>query len=144
MNKRLSLLLFALIASPLATSQDASEEAADDGDSEEQVCIYPRNVRTFDAIDDQHIYVREGSDKHFLLTMQTRCFNLRSAMGIAFKDTTSRTCSNGFGEIVYRDRMGSPGRRMESCRIDTIERVESKQDAESVVEARKEADNQRP
>jgi hypothetical protein len=141
MNKMKVLLLLSLVASPLAIAQDQSDEAAQEDDGEERVCIYSRNVRTFDAIDDQHIYVREGSDKHYLLTMKNRCFNLRSALGIAFKDTSSRTCSDGFGEIVYRDRMGGPGRRQESCRIGTIERVESKDDAEAIVDARKEADN---
>jgi hypothetical protein len=59
-------------------------------------------------------------------------------MGIAIKDSTNRVCSDGFGEIAYRDRMGG-GRRLESCRIDTIERVESKDDAKAIVAARKEA-----
>ena len=45
----------------------------------------------------------------------------------------SQVCSNGFGEIVYRD-MG----RMESCRIGTIESVASKEDAEGLVKDRKE------
>ena len=52
---------------------------------------------------------------------------------------TSRVCSDGFGEIIYRDRMG--GRRMESCRIGTIERVESRDDAEAIVEAREAAED---
>ena len=53
-------------------------------------------------------------------------------MGIAIKGTTSRVCANGFGEIVYRDM----GRRLESCRIDNIERVESKDAAEELIKQR--------
>ncbi len=44
----------------------------------------------------------------------------------------SKVCSDGFGEIVYRDM----GRRMESCRLDTVEAVASKEDAKGVVEGR--------
>ncbi len=134
------LLLTTLIAAPLALAQDDADEGAEEEPSEERVCVNIRAVRTFDAIDDEHIYIREGSNNHFLLTMQHRCFNLRNSLGIGFRDTTGRSCSKGFGEIVYRDRMGG-GRGIQSCRIDTIERVESKDDAEAIVEARKEADN---
>ncbi len=67
--------------------------------------------------------------------MQRRCFGLRGANGIGVKDTMSSVCSGGFGEIVYRDM----GRRLESCRIDTIDRVASKDDAEGLVNDRNEA-----
>ncbi len=65
--------------------------------------------------------------------MQRRCFGLRGAYGIAVKDTMSRVCSKGLGEIVYRGW----GQRLESCRIDTIEAVASKDDARGLVEDRK-------
>jgi hypothetical protein len=71
--------------------------------------------------------------------MRNRCINLRNAMVIALKDTTSRICSDGFGEIVYRDRMSS--RRMQSCRIGKIEVVDSKDDARAIVAARTDKDD---
>lgn len=103
-------------------------------DTKERVCLNVRAIRSFDAITDKYVYVNESSSKHYLLTMRNMCHNLRDAMGIAIKDTTSRVCSDGFGEIVYHDRMG--GRRLETCRIEEIERVESKDDAKAIVEAR--------
>ena len=124
------LTLALLIMCPFALAQDDVEEA---DDVEKDVCVNVRAIRTFDAITDDYVYVKEGSDEHYLFTMQNRCFNLRGAMGIGIKDMTSRVCSDGFGEIVYRDRMG--GRRMETCRIGKIERVASKDDAEAIVEA---------
>lgn len=116
------------------------DEATGADDSNERVCVNVRAIRTFDALTDEYVYVRQGSNKHFLFTMRNRCHNLRNAQGIAIKDTTSRVCSDGFGEIVYRDRMG--GRRLESCRIGNIEIVESKDDAKAIVAALKEADDQ--
>ena len=127
---RIVLVLLPLTLSPFALAQD---DGAEEEESEERICINSRSVRTFDAISDDYVYVREGSDEHFLITMQNRCFNLRGANGIAFKNTTSRICADGFGEIVYRDGMGG-GARLESCRIGDIQRVESKDDAEAVVD----------
>ena len=113
-----------------------AEEADDDADEEEaaqKVCVNKRTINSFDAIDDEHVYIKASSNKHFLFTMQRRCSGLRHANGIGIKDTMSQVCSKGFGEIVYRD-MG----RMQSCRIDTIEPVASKDDAKGLVKDRKE------
>ncbi len=120
----------------MGISSAFAEEATDDADAEEgteRVCVNKRTISSFDAIDDQHVYIKATGNKHFLFTMQRRCFGLRGAQGIGIKDTMSSVCSGSFGEIVYRDM----GRRLESCRIDTIERVASKDDAKGLVEDRK-------
>ena len=131
--KRWKLLILILA---MGTTSAFAEEAEDDAAEEEaveRICVNKRTINSFDAIDDKHVYIKATGDNHFLFTMQRRCFGLRNAMGIGIKDTTSRVCSDGFGEIVYRD-MG----RMESCRIDTIDSVASKEDAEGLVKDRKE------
>ncbi len=113
-----------------------AEEADEDADEEEaaqKVCVNKRSINSFDAIDDEHVYIKATGNKHYLFTMQRRCFGLRSAMGIGIKDTMSSVCSKGFGEIVYRD-----AGRAQSCRIDTIESVASKDDAKGLVKDRKE------
>lgn len=131
MKRAIYLGLFLALIGQVATAQDETGETED---SNERICVNTRLVRSFDAISDRYVYVKEGGDKHYLFTMHTRCINLHNAMGIAFKESVgSRVCGDGFGEIVYRDRMG--GRRLESCRIDTIERVESKEDAKAIVAA---------
>ena len=120
----------------MGISSAFAEEATDDADAEEgteRVCVNKPTISSFDAIDDQHVYIKATGNKHFLFTMQRRCFGLRGAQGIGIKDTMSSVCSGSFGEIVYRDM----GRRLESCRIDTIERVASKDDAKGLVEDRK-------
>ncbi len=129
------LTLMILIASPFALAQEDGDESED---SEGRVCVNVRAIRTFDAFTDEHVYVKEGSSKHFLFTMRNRCHNLRNAQGIAIKDVTSRVCSNSFGEIVYRDRMSTMG--LQSCRISTIVEVESKDDAKAIVGEKKESE----
>ena len=136
MKFALSSLLMAtmMLASPLLNAQD--EEIIEE-ESTERVCISIRGIRSFEAFSNDHMYVKEGSSKHYLFTMRTSCHNLRNSTGIAIKDGTSRVCSDGFGEVVYRDRMSS--QRLQSCRIDNIEQVESKDEAKAIAEARKEA-----
>ncbi len=131
--KRWKLLILILA---MGTTSAFAEEAEDDAAEEEaveRICVNKRTINSFDAIDDKHVYIKATGDNHFLFTMQRRCFGLRNAMGIGIRDTMSRVCSDGFGEIVYRN-MG----RMESCRIDTIDSVASKEDAEGLVKDRKE------
>lgn len=126
------LILVVTMGATTAFADDADEEATEE-EAVERVCVNKRNINSFDAIDDEHVYIKVSVSDHYLFTMQRRCPGLRHANGIGIKDTMSQVCSNGFGEIVYRD-MG----RMESCRIGTIESVASKEDAEGLVKDRKE------
>jgi hypothetical protein len=130
------LIAVCLLASPFVSAQDSGDKQGID-ESSERVCVNVRSIRSFDAISDKYVYVREGSSKHYLFTMWNNCLSLRNANGIAIKDVTNRVCADGFGEIVYRDRMSS--QRLATCRIENIERVESKDDAKAIVKARKDA-----
>jgi hypothetical protein len=123
--------LIFLLSSPLVVAQD--EEAETEIKESGNVCVNSRTIRNFDAFTDEHIYVEERSNQHYLFTMSRRCPGLRNSVGIAIKDTTSRVCSKGFGEVVYRGH----GNRLESCRIGTIEVVDSRDDAKALVEQRK-------
>ena len=123
-------LILVLALSATGAFAEEAEDEAEEEEAIERVCVNKRNINSFDAIDDEHVYIKATGNNHFLFTMQRRCFGLRSAQGIGIKDTMSRVCSGGFGEIVYRDM----GRRLESCRIDTIESVASKEDAKGLVE----------
>ena len=132
----LVLILALTTASAFADeAEDEAENEAEEEETIERVCVNKRSINSFDAIDDQHVYIKATGNNHYLFTMQRRCFGLRSAYGIAVKDTMSRVCSKGFGEIVYR----GTGQRLESCRIDTIEAVAGKDDARGLVEDRKAA-----
>ena len=112
----------------------SSEEVADQPtDAAERVCVSVRSINSFDALDDQHIYIKAIGNNHYLFTLSGRCRGLRSAHGIAVKDTFTRVCSNSFGEIIYRNM----GRGLESCPIRNVEAVASKDEAAGLVEDRK-------
>ena len=130
--KRWQLILVILVL-PLGGCATSSEEVADESlVADERVCVSVRSINSFDAIDDEHLYIKATGNKHFLFTLSGRCIGLRSARGIAVKDTFSSVCSNSFGEIVYRDM----GRGLETCLIRNVEAVVSKDDAEGLVEDR--------
>lgn len=131
--RRSQLPLLALFLAACAASPDQAIEAV------ERVCVSVRSINSFDAIDDRHVYIRANVRDHYLFTMYGGCYGLRSAHTIAVKDSFTRVCSNSFGEIIYREM----GRRLESCKIQTIERVASKEDAEGLVKDRREAQREK-
>lgn len=133
MTRLHTLVLILALTGTSAFADEANDEAEEA--AAEKVCVNKRNITSFDAIDDQHLYIRASGQRHFLFTMWRRCFGLRGAQGIGIKDTMSRVCSNSFGEVVYRDM----GRGLTSCQIGTIETVASKDDAKGLVEDRKQA-----
>ncbi len=101
----------------------------------ERVCVNVRNINSFDAIDDKHLYIKATGNNHYLFTLYGGCHGLRSAHGIGVKYTFTRVCSNSYGEVIFRDM----GRGLESCRIRNVEAVASKDDAEGLVKVRNEA-----
>jgi hypothetical protein len=126
------VLTLAFCAS-LALAEEEAEDATESAEAVEKVCVNKRNISSFDAIDDQHIYIKASGQRHFLFTMRNRCFGLRNANTIGIKETMSRVCSNGFGEVIYRDM----GRSLQSCYIGTIEAVANKDDARGLIADRK-------
>jgi hypothetical protein len=124
------LLTLALVGCASSSEQVADEPEVAAG----RICVSAQRISSFDAFDDKHLYIKATGNEHYLVTLWGGCTGLRSAYAIAIKDTFSRVCSDGFGEIVYRD-MG----RRQSCRIETIEPVASKEDAKGLVKDRKEA-----
>ena len=122
----------AIIAAP-AYAADESDDSAENGESE-RVCVYTRDIDSFDALDDRHVYVDARRDQRYLFTLDGGCFGLRSANVIAISDTTSRVCSNSFGRLTYREM----GTGLRYCRIRDIEVVADKDAARALVKARRE------
>ena len=99
----------------------------------ENACVRVRDIKSFDSINDAHLFVSVRRDDSYLFTMHVGCIGLSSAVGIAIADTFSRVCSNTMGRVIYRDF----SRRRQECRIRSIERVANKDIARSLVDSRK-------
>ena len=116
----------------MTTGCTSGPKVTDESDWEKRVCINSRIVRNFDALGDNYVYVREGSDKHFLLITRFRCRDLGNAYSLAISSTTSRVCAGGFSKIIYRDLMDE--QEVQSCTIETIVRVDDKEHARRIAQ----------
>lgn len=93
-----------------------------------EVCVDTNAVRSFEALDDRHVYLRASRGEHFLLTMLHSCFGLRDTIEIGI---FGRVCTNTLSSVVYR----SFGRR-ERCTIGRVDSVEGKELAVALIERR--------
>lgn len=130
-TKKIFSTVILLIAAIITITGWASSPPATDT-SGERTCFNIREITTWSAIDDKHLYV-EGirSDNKYLFTMFSSCHGIRFSRAIALSNQMSRVCSNDFGKVTYKDG----GRRM-SCDINNIEQVANKKDAVGIVEAK--------
>jgi hypothetical protein len=137
MNYGRSLLLgCALSVLTTGLAQDGAEkpkevEIGGGPPPSEEACFNVREVRNFDAFDDEFIYVEGRGDQHFLLTTFRGCIGLRDSLRIAISNDFSRVCSNSFASVTYRG-LGE----LETCRIRRVEAVEDKDAAEVLVASR--------
>lgn len=98
----------------------------------EDACLVVRDIRSFDALDDSHVFVAGRRGQAYLLTMLPACIGLRSALGVAFESRLARVCSTSAASLRYRGF----GNREETCPIRQVEAVEDKSSAERLVELR--------
>lgn len=136
MNYRMSGTASAALAAFLMTAQVgfAEEDAAVSNEEPEVICFNADRIRNFDGLSDKFLYIEVKTTERYLMTMQHQCFGLKSAQIFAFKDTLRRICSNdNFTDIVVNDTGQT------TCRIDTFERVESKEVAKAIVAEREQA-----
>lgn len=132
--KRLQAILFVLILGFIGCASTSDTATGNFSESDSRVCFNVRNFKFFDALDDQHIYVRDrGKRKDFLFTLDPGCFELKDARMIGVKNTLANVCSNGFDKVVYRDL----GKVSKSCRIRYIEEAASKDAVKKLVEDHK-------
>ena len=127
-------MLFVLIPGLVGCASSSDKVTDNFPERGNEVCFNVRNFKFFDALDDQHIYVRDrGKRKHFLFTMDPGCYELRYALTIGVQNTLTNVCSNRLDKVIYRDL----GKVSKSCRIRYIEVAASKDAVKKLVEDRK-------
>lgn len=115
-----AFLKTAIAAAALATSVTGAASAE---------CVRVTNIHGFTVIDDTHVVLNGGARRHYLVTTTSRCPDLRwgQQLGTTFRSTDT-ICSPVGEYLVSED-----GWR---CPIETIEEVESLDEARSLVEIR--------
>ena len=109
-----------------AQEEDVVEKASADD------CFQIRRIDSWSSIDNTHILVRASRDEQYLLTLRSSCRGISRARGIALSNHMGRLCPGDFGRVTFR----SAGMN-ERCRIENVERVQDKDEAEALVESRK-------
>jgi len=99
--------------------------------NEERVCVNIRQINSYAALDDQHVFVKVTGRDNYLLTVENVCSGLTFARGIAISDKMSRVCGDGFGILVFMH----PGVGSKRCRILKIETVADKDAAQALIES---------
>ncbi|MCW5725371.1 MAG: hypothetical protein KIS81_10510 [Maricaulaceae bacterium] len=116
----------AIIAGFTAFSAAAS---AEDGDAQEPRCLRLFNINSYTVIDDYHLVLRGGANRHFLVTTRGRCPALRWGMQIRTSFGATTTMCRPYAEVIHTSDGGL-------CGIDLIERVDSYRAARALVEER--------
>lgn len=103
------------------------------------VCLNDYDIRSFNPIDAEFLYVEGRAKSHYLFTLQRGCPGVRSASVIGIWDEPGRICANSMDEVLYREFGQGPS----SCRILDIEQVSSREEARALARARIEARRER-
>ncbi len=118
-----------LFAGAGAFAQEPAGEASEAGSQ----CVNLRGVNGYQVIDDQHLVLTGGASRYYLVTTTSRCSGLRfgAQIGTSFGDN-ARLCPPIVEYVIPDD-----GWR---CAIDTVEEVESLEEAEQRAAAASESD----
>lgn len=128
------LLLLSLITIGGVTGCASTDESAADPYAIDPTvdCVRIRQVRNWDAIDDEHLWLEVSGRRQYLVTLWARCPGIRFAQLIALNNASGRICPNDFGSVLFDDS----GQTMR-CQIGNVELVGSRGEAESIVADRK-------
>jgi len=120
--KRNHITVAAALAGLLALSAPAAAER-----------IRLVNINGYSVIDNEHLVLNGGANRHYLVTLRHRCPGLRfgAEVGTSFPSTT--TLYTPFLEYVYT-------RDDTRCYIDTIEVIDNLDAARALIEQRSSAD----
>ena len=125
-------LTYAALAVIAATAAPAlAQQSTDDAPR----CVRLTNINGYSVIDRQHVLLRGGASRHYLVTTRHSCPGLTFGARIATTFADTETICSPVGEYLIPD----DGFR---CSIDTIEAVEDEAAARALIEARAEAAEQ--
>jgi hypothetical protein len=128
---RLSALGLALVTLACGSGVAA---AAEEGSKPkpEKVCIRKAEINVVRALDDEHVGVKLGASRFYLLTVAKPCNGLSEARAIAFEGVATRVCSDGSSLVSFEyPTVGSM-----RCRVETIDPVADMNAARELIESR--------
>ncbi len=104
------------------------------GPRSNDACFRTASVSGYQVVDDTHLVIEAPTRaRTYLLTFYQRCDDIAWSNAAALSSFGARACSGDFAKVITR---GHAGRTPEVCRIKTVERVASLEEAKSLVAAR--------
>lgn len=98
-------------------------------------CVTVRNINGYSVIDDRHMVLRASARRYYLVTTRSRCSSMGNGFQIATTFGDHQRICRPFLEYIIADH----GWR---CAIDTIEEVDSREQAREIVAYRLELQDQ--
>ncbi len=127
-----SIIMFivaAVVLGGCATGQTTTEKS-DTG----RTCVRVRQINSYSAIDDQHVFVNVTGKDNYMFTVDHGCPGLTFARGIMVAEHSSRVCGDGSGLLAFNQ----PGVGARRCRIITIDMVENQEACKALIASRSE------
>jgi len=121
------LILAAIVLGGCASSQPKTE-----GPDTERTCVRVRQINSYSALDDRHVYVNVTGKDDYMLTVDFGCPGLTFARGIAISEQSTQVCGDGSGLLSFNQ----PGVGIRRCRIISIDKVENQEEAKTLIESR--------
>ncbi len=120
-----------IIAAVLLVGCASSQPKAQDSDTG-RTCVRVRQINSYSALDDRHVYVNVTGKDDYMLTVDFGCPGLTFARGIAISEQSSQVCGDGSGLLTFNQ----PGAGARRCRIITIDKVENQTEAKALIASR--------
>jgi len=92
--------------------------------NQQSICLHASHLSNFRTISSQHVLFRYDAKNYYLMTMKRSCFGLRDTSRM-YPSRSSKVCGGRGG--------------VETCVVDTIDYVESRDAAKALIKERKEA-----
>lgn len=127
---RVAAAILGLVLPAVALSTCATAPASRKSQTQKD-CIKTREINVISPLDDRHVFVRLGSHRSYLLTMDSRCPGLHRARQLTIADSASRVCPNGTSLLAFEE----PSLGAMRCRIAQIQSVASKDAALDLIHA---------
>ena len=125
------MVLYALLFAALATADDAKPVAKQD-----RVCINSRQINVISPLEARYALARLSAGRLYLLTLDKSCSTLTPAFtrNLVLVQPAARVCDDGTSLVSFEET----GVGMTRCRIEKIDRVESKEAARDLIDSREE------
>lgn len=101
---------------------------------QQSICLYASTMRDFSVLSSSHILIKYDRKNYYLMTMKRSCFGLRNTSRM-YPSRSSKVCGGRRDEISFEDKLGG----VETCMVDNIDHVESRDAAKALIKERKEA-----